>query len=78
MSRRFHDPWGNKYHNRYGAITHAQYMVGKSELSNKEYYGYPGNSVNYDTWYFDKPTSYENNKARYIRTGRHSSESMRR
>ena len=69
-SRKFHDPWGNKFSNRVGTIVRFQYHIGLGDLGSRK------GSVNIASRVFDTVGSQEHNKDRFVR-GPYSIEKLR-
>jgi hypothetical protein len=70
-SRRFHDPWGSKQGNRCGTIIKFQFQAGKIMLEKEE------GSV-HDGYHIDTVSVLESTHKKFVRTGKNSSEKLRR
>jgi hypothetical protein len=74
--RKFHDPWGNNWGHRQGDIVRFQYKVGKSSMSNEIANGEA--NVHKRVGFIDRTSVYESSGSRFVRSGRRSTERLRR
>ena len=81
VSRRFHDPWGNKQYGRSGCVCRLQYMVGRTQLDDHGYLDGEDerhSSVNEERWKFDTMGAKENTQARFVLSTKRGVERIRR
>jgi hypothetical protein len=74
FSRRFHDPWGNKYGNRCGSPIRFQFQVSKQGSR----YDEDGGSLDDNRYYVDKTVSIESVGNRFVKATKRSMERLRR
>jgi hypothetical protein len=72
--RKFHDPFGLKRPSIGGTVCQYQFMVGRSELNDKERWG---PSVNNALWHCDKTSNFDRDTDKYVRTSGRNPEKMR-
>lgn len=78
-SRRFHDPWGSTFGNRYGSIGKFCFMMSKSDCNGEDsYYENSGKPIDYKCVHADITLAYEGFSYKYVKTGKRNPMRLRR
>lgn len=73
FSRRFHDPWGNDFGNRYGSPIRFQYMASYAALIDSDMGG-----VDDRRKMIDRSASFESTGNKFVKAAKRSIERLRR